>query len=128
MKKYSIALFFFLLISCDKDTQEKSNEIQSIEGVSCQVQITSGLDQNNRPVNNVDYFPPQLGKAYAFVNFDKIPNGKHTYQCRVSKGDQKDIYALDTYNIEVTNGENRVWSWVDFKNLTGPGDLLLTSI
>ena len=51
----AIILLLVILISCQasgEKTENAATEIESVEGVSCQMQIASGLDENNKPINN----------------------------------------------------------------------------
>lgn len=119
---FAFTCISILLFACSGGSEQASNDIETIPNISATMQITSGLDANDKPINNVDYFPPQLGKAYAYIHLEQIPNGQHKFQCKVSRGEQKNVFQGETFNFKVSDGKHKLWSWVEFEKLQGPGE------
>jgi len=123
MKNFYFLVFcMFLIQACNNENKKPSGEIETIPGLSAQMQITSGINENNQPENNVDYFPPQLGKAYAFISFDQISNGNHKYVCKILNEENNTSFIADSFNFKVEAGSHQIITWVEFEKLSGPGE------
>lgn len=100
-----------ILLDCNKD------EFKPVDtGFNYELIITSGLDENNLPVNelseiNLDTYSGE--KVYFFVKWKNLENITYRYTGSIYNPNNYEVYTGDVV-FNVSNGKYNTWTYITF--------------
>ena len=76
--------------------------------------FTTGLDDRNRPINNIQEISIKAEKVYIYTHWHSISNEEHDYLCNIYDGQGRRVIQFEM-TFTPTNHRYHTWTWHNFK-------------